>query len=403
MKFAHIADCHIGGWREQKMREANEHAFTQTVEKCLAEKVDFVLISGDLFNTAFPAIDSLRMAVEKIKQFKDNNIPVYIIAGSHDSSASGKTIIDVLESAGLVTNVAQGVVENEKLKLKFITDKKTGTKITGLPGKRGGLEKEYYKQLSNEHLETAEGTKIFMFHSAIEELKQKEFAQIDAMSASLLPKNFDYYAGGHVHIVDKKDLEQRKNIVYPGPTFPNSFSEMEKLKCGSFCIIEDGKIKHEKIEIHSTITLQIDCQNKNPGEINIILQKQTSEINANNAIILLRLAGKMREGKTSEIDFNKTIETLQEKGAYFVLRNTAALTSPEFEEIKVTQGTTEDIEEKTINEHAGQYTLVNADTDKTIIKQLLQELSAEKNEAEKNADFEKRIINAADKIFTCQK
>ncbi len=414
MKFAHIADCHLGGWREPKMRAANEESFVQTINKCIQEKVEFVLISGDLFNTAFPAIDSMRIAVEKIKELKDKQIPVYIIPGSHDSSASGKTIIDVIESAGLAINVAWGTIENEKLKLNFTTDTKTGVKIAGLLGKRGGLEKEYYQQLSNEHLENEDGYKIFMFHSSIQELKPKEFAQMDAMSASLLPKNFNYYAGGHVHIVHKADIEERKNIVYPGPTFPNNFSEIEKLQCGSFCIIDTGdtsstgdiggtgkdaskdasKIRHEKVQIHPTISLTFECENKTVQEINLEMQKKIEEINAQNAIITIRLFGKMREGKTSELEFKKINSFLEEKGAYFVMKNTNSLTSPEFEEIKVAQGTQEEIEQKIISEHAQQITLKDYEQDKLIIKQLLQELCTEKNEAEKIADFEKRLADA---------
>ena len=398
MKFSHIADCHIGSWREPKMREANEKSFAYAIDKSMQENVDFVLISGDLFNTAFPAIDSLKFAVEKIKELKDKQIPVYIIAGSHDSSASGKTIIDILESAGLTINVAQGTMQNEKLKLRFTIDKKTGAKITGLLGKRGGLEKEYYKQLSNEHLENEEGYKIFMFHSSIEELKQKEFAQMDAMSASLLPKKFDYYAGGHVHVVDKADLEERKNIVYPGPTFPNNFSELEKLKCGSFCIVNNGEIKHEKINLHPTISIELDCENKTPQETTSILLNKAEQINQTNSIITVRLFGKLKEGKTTEIDFKKITQLLEEKGAHFVMKNTNSLSSPEFEEIKVT-GTTEEIEQKIINEHSQQLTLAEKEKDELTIKQLLQELSVEKNESEKTADFEKRLNNAADELM----
>ena len=101
MKFAHLADCHIGGWRDPKLRAANTNSFCMAIEKCLTEKVDFVLISGDLFNTAVPSIDSLRMTVEQLKRVKDAKIPVYFIAGSHDFSPSGKTMLDVLEHAGL--------------------------------------------------------------------------------------------------------------------------------------------------------------------------------------------------------------------------------------------------------------------------------------------------------------
>lgn len=398
IKFAHLADCHLGSWSHPKMRDLNEQSFVYAVDYCIAEKVDFVLIAGDLFNTAFPALDSLRIAVEKIKHLNDNNIPVYIIPGSHDSSASGKTIIDVLESAGIVTNVTRGTLDTGKLKLQFTIDKKTGTKITGMLGKRGGLEKDYYHQLSNEHLEQADGYKIFLFHSALNELKPESFAGMDAMSASLLPKHFDYYAGGHVHIVHTTNLEERKNIVYPGPVFPNSFSELEKLKHGSFCLVENNHIRHVIVELHPTQSFFLNATGKTPSEIEIELMQQVSSTKLTNALVTLRLTGTLREGKTSDINFKKITTFIEEQGAYFVLKNTANLISPEFQQVSLSLGGVDDVEQKLVREHAVQKQLITLEKDISLIHTFLKELSTEKNEAEKVADFEKRIIMSADAL-----
>ncbi|MBI4141681.1 DNA repair exonuclease, partial [Candidatus Woesearchaeota archaeon] len=344
MKFIHLADCHLGAWKEPKMRELNEKSFSYAINTCIAEKVDFVLIAGDLFNTAFPPIDSMKLCAEKLKQLKDNNIPVYAIAGSHDSSASGKTIIDVLESAGLLTNVATGTTEGNKLKLFFTTDKKTGTKITGIPGKRGSLDKEHYKQLDFEHLENEKGEKIFLFHAALDELKQTGFEKITAMSTSLLPKNFNYYAGGHVHIIHTANLESRNNIVYPGPVFPNSFSEIEKLKTGSFCIVDNWNIQHKKIELQPVVSIILDCTGKKPAEITQTLKQQIDKHEIKNAVITIRLQGKITEGKTSDIDFKTIMNHIKQKDAYFAMKNSAGLTTTEFESNIITT-TSADIED----------------------------------------------------------
>ncbi|MDP6138772.1 MAG: DNA repair exonuclease, partial [Candidatus Woesearchaeota archaeon] len=147
MKFAHLADCHIGSWRDPKLKDISTIAFQKAIDKCMEENVDFILISGDLFNTSLPRIDNLKKVVSILKQLKDKNIPVYIIPGSHDYSPSGKTMLDVLEQAGLFVNVVKGEEIDGKLKLNFTIDKKTGAKITGMLGKRYSLEKEYYKNL----------------------------------------------------------------------------------------------------------------------------------------------------------------------------------------------------------------------------------------------------------------
>jgi len=46
IKFAHLADSHLGGWREEKMRYLNSESFKKAVDVCIEKNVDFVLISG---------------------------------------------------------------------------------------------------------------------------------------------------------------------------------------------------------------------------------------------------------------------------------------------------------------------------------------------------------------------
>ena len=128
MKFAHLADCHIGSWRDPKLRELSSRAFSKAVDICIEKQVDFALIAGDLFNTSLPGIDLLKKAVTDLNKLKQNKIPVYLIAGSHDFSPSGKTMLDVLEEAGLFTNVAKGDIDGDKLKLKLTIDQKTSAK-----------------------------------------------------------------------------------------------------------------------------------------------------------------------------------------------------------------------------------------------------------------------------------
>jgi len=168
MKFGHIADVHLGSWREPKMRDLGSRAWIAAIRMCLDKKVDFVLISGDLFNTSVPPIESLKLAVMQLKKLKDAGIPVYTIAGSHDFSASGKTMLEVLEEAALVRNVCRGSVEGDKLRLDFTVDPETGAKITGMIGKKGMLEKKYYEDLFRQNLEAENGFKIFMFHTAFQ-------------------------------------------------------------------------------------------------------------------------------------------------------------------------------------------------------------------------------------------
>ena len=389
-----MADCHIGSWREPVLNEATIQAFSQAVKTCIDRNVNFILISGDLFNTSLPAIDKLKKVTSNLKKLKDCGIPVYIIAGSHDFSPSGKTMIDVLEKAGLVVNVVKGNVdENNVLHLKFTADQKTGAKITGMLGKKGMLERKYYENLAREELEKEQGYKIFMFHTALSEFKPEDLQKMDSAPVSILPKNFNYYAGGHVHYVFRTKEKDYGDIVYPGPLFPNSFRELEKMGFGGFFIVEDGNIERIPVKIYDVQRIAIDCENMSPADVNSELHNEIEKNNFTKSIATMRLHGRLSEGKPSDIDFKGAVSRIIEKGAAAVIKNTSNLTSKQFEAIRVS-GSVEGVEEKLMAEHAAQL-----GCEKSELKAIMQALSAEKAEGEKTADFETRMFEAVSALM----
>jgi len=397
MRFAHLADCHIGSWRDPKLNDIATKAFTKAVDLCIDKKVDFIIIAGDLFNTSLPSIHHLKQVTKKLKQLKDENIPVYIVAGSHDFSASGKTMLDVLENAGLMINVAKGEEKEGKINLKFTIDTKTGAKITGLLGKKGMLEKTYYESLNKAPLENEKGYKIFIFHSLLSEFKPKEFEKIDAHPLSFLPKNFNYYAGGHPHFVFQTKEKDYGIIAYPGPLFPNNFRELENLQKGGFYIIENDILEWNPILIHNVFSIRIDADHKTPEHIQKDIEENIHNQEFNNTIITLRIEGTLGSGKISDINFKSIFQSLYSKSAYFVLKNTANLKTKEFEEIKIQSASVEEIEEKLIKEHLGQIE-ISLD-EESLTKELLNVLSAEKQEGETVAVFEKRLKDELNHIL----
>jgi len=398
MKFAHLADCHIGAWRDPKLQNITTTAFEAALDICVREKVDFVLIAGDLFNTSLPGVDHLRVVVKKLKQLDLLGIPVYGIAGSHDYSPSGKSMLEILEEAGLFINVTKGDVVDDKLRLRFTIDEKTGTKITGLLGKRGSLEKDYYQDLDRAYLEQEEGYKIFLFHSPLAELKPKELQNMEAHSVSLLPKNFDYYAGGHVHIVEKQALPGYKCITYPGPLFPANFGELEKLKRGGFYIVEEGVPRFVEIAPYGVASYQFAAEGKTSQQVFQEILDTIKGQSFENKIVTLRVGGTLASGKPSEINFKEIFAILYHQKAYFVMKSTSKLASKEFQEITVNYNSIEEIEDKLIQEHLGQIKVF--DDERGITKQLIKTLSNEKEEGETNATFEARLKEDVDKLIS---
>jgi DNA repair protein SbcD/Mre11 len=395
MKFSHIADCHIGGWREEKLNNLTIQSFEEAIKISINKQVDFILICGDLFNTALPSIDFLKRTIQALKKAKDNLIPIYFIAGSHDFSASKKTMLEIIEHAGLGINVNKQEETEDQINLKFTTDLKTGTKLTGLIGKKGQLEKTDYEKLNRTALEQEPGFKIFMFHTSITELKPSDLEKMESFSATLLPRNFNYYAGGHIHIVKNLNLESHKNLIYPGPTFPNSFSELEKLQEGSFYIYQDGELELQKIKLKEYKSINIDCNNNSPQEVLQKLNEQTQDIE--DKIVTIRLHGKLRTGTKKDLDLNNHLKTLN---SYITLTNTNKLTSEKYEEKNIEIKNPEEVEATLIKQHLQQVNLeLNPENEEKLTKALIESFNIEKQEGETKTTFEQRLIQEVNKIM----
>jgi DNA repair exonuclease SbcCD nuclease subunit len=392
-----MADCHLGGWSDPLLREINSDCFERALQLCIDEKVDFVLISGDLFDTSRPAIDVMERAVSSIKDVRDAGIRVYVIEGSHDFSPTGKTMLRVLEKTGLFKRVSRGrETEDGLLQLKFTNDEETGTKITGLIGRMGVLETNLYKSLDRKSLRSEEGFKIFMFHTALSELKPELYEHAESMPISLLPKGFDYYAGGHVHKNSEHKWKGYGPIVFPGPTMPANFRELESLATGGLYIntVESGKVTTEwrALDIYEVVKIQIDANDKTPTNIESEIEKHI-DTELKDKIVLLRVVGTLKSGNPKDIDFRRLTALMKEQGAMTVKRSIGKLTSSEYKEIKVTAASREDLEDKLIQEHAGQLKIKGIDKKKEIrlTKDLIKALVDGKSPDEKKKDYQARL------------
>ncbi|MGM5487462.1 MAG: metallophosphoesterase family protein [Nanobdellota archaeon] len=354
MRFIHIADCHLGAWRDPTMRDLNRQAFSQVIADC---DVDFLIISGDLFNTAVPTLDTLKFVFSSFQQLKQRGIPVYLIPGSHDYSPTGKTMLDLLDVAGLAHNVSQTPVWHDD------------TLIAGIQGLRGGLDKELFWSFQAD----AE-RKIFLFHSGL-----KEYHDFSELSVEDLPKGFMYYGGGHIH--QPGEFTGDKHIVYPGPLFPNNFREVELLQGGGYYRYEDGTTTFVPVQVCRVHPVMVDCEGLDAEEIE---KEMCQEGDYSNTVVTVRLFGAMK-GKTSEINHKRMYSHFYSRNALFVMKNTSKLFSERLEEAH-TEASVPEIERELIGEN---YDLV---------KSMMQALSAERGDM-KVADFEAKITSELDDLM----
>ena len=107
---------------------------------------------------------------------------------------------------------------------------------------------------------------------------------------------------------------------------------------------------------------------------------------------MLNVSGVLSSGKPSDINFKGILE---EVNSYCFLKNTNKLIPKEIEELSIKSGNTEDIENETIKEFLEK----DKFTELRIVESLLNNLSIEKGEGEKNDDFEDRVVKEVNKIL----
>ena len=383
VKFAHLADVHLGGWKQQPLQDLNFESFRIAIETSIKEKVDFVLIAGDLFDTAYPLIDTLKKTFFEFRKLRDAKIPCFIIAGSHDYSVSGKTFLDVLEKAGFCKNVADFEEKDGKIILNPTIY--GGVVLYGYPGKRSGLEVPDLRRIK---LNDCPGMfKILMLHTTID--KAAGNVPVDAIETALLPKA-DYYALGHLHIDYEKD-----GFVYAGPIFPNNFQELADLKKGRFYLVDTGSqspLRRIDLKLKEVVVLEFEVRDAMKATETII--SELDKMNLEDKVVLLRVRGELENGKSSDIKFSKIEDFLSKKKAYFMLRNTHDLRQKEVAlEIEVKDS--ENIEDDLI----GIYSEQNPSQFNSAIPLLLNSLSIEKQEGETSETFLNRLLSETKKVL----
>ncbi|MEK6844233.1 MAG: DNA repair exonuclease [Nanoarchaeota archaeon] len=378
MKFAHMADCHLDGWRLPELNALNMQSFQRAVTICIKERVEFVLIAGDLFDSAYPSIDSLKETFREFRRLKEANIPVFIISGSHDYSVSGKTFLDVLEKSGFCTNVINYENKGDTILLQPTIYKNVA--IYGYPGKKSGLEIE---ELERVKIEDAPGLfKILMLHTTIRGAVQNP--KIKSVDESKLPK-VNYVALGHLHISYNKN-----GMVYPGPLFPNNLQELEELKNGSFFIFENGNIERKEVKLREILVVNYSINNALYATEGIL--KLLERESLKDKVVIVKLEGLIEQGRTSDIDFVKIENYVKKREALIFLKSMSKLLISE-SKLEFDTINTEDIEVQILKNFM---TLDNKFSH--LILPLTKSLQIEKIDEERSGVFEERVLSEVKKM-----
>ena len=96
MRFIHAADIHLDAAFSsrsedirKRLREASRNAFKGLVDTALNEKVDAVLLAGDLFDDSRLSFETELFLLEQLHRLDQTNTPVVYATGNHDPGHEG--------------------------------------------------------------------------------------------------------------------------------------------------------------------------------------------------------------------------------------------------------------------------------------------------------------------------
>ncbi len=229
-KFIHTADLHLDSPFKGIKTLAPEHAaeildstfraFTRVVDYCLDLAVDFLLISGDIFDSENRSVRAEIFFLREMKRLAAADIKVYLIYGNHDYVQAGKNSITWPDN----------VYSFSADQLERVEFTRAGVPIAAIYG-RSYPERSFATNIVPDFQAALSGSlfSIGVHHTNVD--GNQDYALYSPASlAELKATGIDYWALGHIHkggILNDKD----PMIVYAGNTQGRHINEQGMKAC----------------------------------------------------------------------------------------------------------------------------------------------------------------------------
>jgi exonuclease SbcD len=259
MRLLHISDLHAGKSLGRINRNEDlEYALNQVINICKEEKVDVLLIAGDIYDKANPDHESQDMILDFLTKIHTEGIHTVLIAGNHDS-------YDLIRSYKHLRRIARlHVVDRPYKDPKDCILGFGDLSVACLPYPNERLlthlhenpHRSYTEKVANylkavaKHVEPAR-YKVLLAHLMVESAKisgterQSTVGEFYAVKLEHIPECFDYIALGHVH-----RYQRINRVYYSGSLYQIDFSEKGMEKFANLIILEDElQVRPIKLDI----------------------------------------------------------------------------------------------------------------------------------------------------------
>lgn len=210
-RILHMADVHLGARHDDlgpaaaAQRERQFAAFARAIDLALAEKLDLVLICGDLFDSNSQPRRSVERAAAEIAKLVARHVPVVIIPGTHDcyEPASIYRAFDLAEMAGAAPDSNLVTVLTDSHRQADFGQLGVSVLSGVFPAKRAaespliGIKAD--AESTRADRARAGNWLIGMVHGSIAQPGRFEHDEVIVTEEEIAHSGLDYLALGHVH------------------------------------------------------------------------------------------------------------------------------------------------------------------------------------------------------------
>ncbi|WP_334351844.1 metallophosphoesterase family protein [Companilactobacillus sp. HBUAS56257] len=208
MKFLHAADLHLdtpfvgisnfSKDLQAKLKESTYEAAKKIFQTAIDEKVDFVILAGDIFDDTDSSLKAQMFLKTQFEQLNQVGIKVFMVYGNHDYYRNNFSVIKFPD------NVYVFGATPETKSIIVSDGKKVG--VTGF----SYTQQHINQNIVREYPDRGEfDYQIGILHAGVADNNYAPFTVSD-----LLTKGYDYWALGHIH--KREVLHTNPTIVYPG-------------------------------------------------------------------------------------------------------------------------------------------------------------------------------------------
>ena len=260
MKIMHLSDLHIGKKvNEYSMLQDQIYILKEILRIIDNEKVETVIIAGDVYDRSLPPNEALELFDEFLYQLSSRNVNVFVISGNHDSperiSYGGRMMTE--------NKIFLSPVYDGNVKPTTLNDDYGEVNFYLLPFIRPADIRRYFPDenienytdavkvaIDNMNVDFSERN-ILVTHQFVTGAELSESEDIivggtDNVSGEVFD-GFDYVALGHIH---REQTVGKDNIRYCGTPLKYSFSEAKHIKSVTILDFKDKEnIEYSKIPL----------------------------------------------------------------------------------------------------------------------------------------------------------